>query len=249
MKILRVVCFVFFCAFLTSCTSTKPVIPQHQSTIASPINKKWWTDTQARINGEIATNKVDLLFVGDSITHWFRKMSWHNAETCGMDVWRDYYEKRDAVNTGIMADKTQHVLWRLENGNLKNIQPKLTVVMIGTNNAGQDETPVQTADGIRAIIECIHDRCPKSKILLLAIFPRGKTIEDKARLRNAEVNKMINTYDQTYPFLTYLDVGAVFLKDDGSVNKDLLHDHLHPNAKGYKAWAEAMEPTIEFLMR
>ncbi len=79
-------------------------------------------------------NKVDLLFVGDSITHWFRKMPWHNEQTCGMNVWRDHYVKRNAANTGIMADKTQHVLWRFKNRNLKNIQPKLAVVMIGTNN-------------------------------------------------------------------------------------------------------------------
>lgn len=241
--------FILLSAFMSSCMTTKWEMPLHQSTIASPNNAKWWQDTHKRINEDVANNKVDLLFVGDSITHWFRKMPWHNEKTCGMNVWRDYYKKRNAVNTGIMADKTQHVLWRLRNGNLKNIQPKCAVVMIGTNNVAHQETPLQTAEGIRAIIECIHEHCPDTKILLLGIFPRGKTIKDKARLQNDKVNKIISGYDQLYPFLTYLDIGDKFLNSDSSVNKDLLHDHLHPNAKGYKVWAEAMEPTLEKLMK
>lgn len=240
---------VFFLAVCASCTSTHWEVPQHQATIASPNNAQWWQDTHKQINEDVAQNQVDLLFVGDSITHWFRKMPWHNEETCGINVWRDYYAKRNAVNTGIMADKTQHVLWRLKNGNLKGIQPKLAVILIGTNNISHQETPLQTAEGIRAIIECLHEKCPKTKVLLLAIFPRGKQIDDKGRLQNEKVNEIISDYDQIYPFLTYLDIGDVFLNDDGSVNKDLLHDHLHPNANGYRAWAQAMEPTIDKLMQ
>jgi beta-glucosidase len=85
-------------------------------------------------------------------------------------------------------------------------------------------------------------------VLLLAIFPRGKTVDDKKRVQNEKVNQIISGYDKLYPFVTCLDIGKVFLNEDGSVNKDLLHDYLHPNAKGYKAWAEAMEPTIKKLM-
>ena len=250
MRMIKYFLFVLVCAISTSCTTTsKWEVPQHQATIASPMNAQWWQDTHKQINKEVASQKVDLLFVGDSITHWFRKMPWHNEKTCGMNVWRDYYVKRNAVNTGIMADKTQHVLWRLKNGNLKNIHPKLAVVMIGTNNNAHKETPQQTADGIRAIIEYIHEKCPKTKILLLGIFPRGKTLEDKGRIQNEKVNKIISRYNYLYPFLTYLDIGKVFLNDDGTVNKDLLHDYLHPNAAGYEVWAKTMEPTIEKLMK
>ena len=243
--------FVFFLGAYGSsfaCASEPWKVPQHQATIASPMNAEWWQKTQKEINDDIASKKVDLLFVGDSITHWFKKMPWHNEKTCGMNVWRDYYAKRNAANAGIMADKTQNVLWRLKNGNLKGINPKLAVVMIGTNNVSHQETPLQTAEGIRAIIECIHEKCPKTKVLLLGIFPRGKKVDDKGRLQNEKVNKIIGGFDKIYPFLTYLDIGKVFLNEDGSVNKDLLHDHLHPNAKGYKAWAEAMEPSIKKLM-
>lgn len=245
----KYIILVLFCALCASCTATRWEVPQHEATIASPINAQWWQETQQQINEDVAQKKVDLLFVGDSITHWFRKMPWQDDSTCGVNVWRDYYVKRNAVNAGIMADKTQHVLWRLKNGNLEGIQPKLAVVLIGTNNISHQETPLQTAEGIRAIIECLHEKSPKTKVLLLAIFPRGKSVDDKGRLQNEKVNEIISGYDQIYPFVTYLDIGHVFLNDDGSVNKDLLHDYLHPNANGYRAWAEAMEPTIEKLMQ
>jgi beta-glucosidase len=135
-------------------------------------------------------------------------------------VWKDYYVKRNAVNTGIMADKTQHVLWRLKNGDLKNIQPKLAVVMIGTNNVGSKEAPQQTAGGIRAIIEYTHEKCPETKILLLGIFSRGKEVNNKGKFQNEKVNKVINGFDEVYSFLAYLDIGKPFLNTDGSVNQD-----------------------------
>ncbi len=247
----------FFCiavisfVALISCVSNKWEVPQHEATIPVPKNGQWWQDVQKEINDDVAKSngKVDLLFVGDSITHWFKKMPWLNENTCGMNIWRDYYVKRNAVNAGIMADQTQHVLWRLQNGNLKNIQPKLAVIMIGTNNVGMQETPQQTSEGIRAIIEYIHEKCPNTKILLLGIFPRGKTIADKGRAQNEKVNAIIANFPQLYPFLTYQDIGKLFLKVDGSVDETLLPDYLHPNAKGYKIWADAIEPNIEKLMK
>ena len=101
---------------------------------------------------------------------------------------------------------------------------------------------------LRAIIESIHEKSPKTKVLLLAIFPRGKKLEDKARTQNDKVNAIIAGYDKLYPFLTFKDLNAIFLNDDGTVNQGLLHDHLHPNEAGYKAWAEAMEPTLKELL-
>ena len=250
MKIVNLKTLILLIALCASCTSTKTKwqVPQHEATIPTPKNIKWWQDTQKVINKEVAENKVDLLFVGDSITHWFRKMPWHNEKTCGLQVWKDYYAKRNAVNTGIMGDKTQHVLWRLKNGNLKGIKPKLAVIMIGTNNVMQQETPQQTADGIRAIIEYIRKKSPKTKMLLLGIFPRAKESNHKHRIQNDKVNEIIKDFDKLYPSLSYLDIGKAFLNSDGSVNKELMPDYLHPNAKGYKVWAEVMEPTIKKLL-
>jgi len=121
--------------------------------------------------------------------------------------------------------------------------------MIGTNNVAHQETPQQTADGVRAIIEYIHAKSPKTKVLLLGIFPRGKEVNHKHKLQNDKVNAIISSYDQLYPFLTYLDIGKKFLNSDGSINNELMPDFLHPNARGYKVWAEAMEATVERLLK
>jgi beta-glucosidase len=234
----------------TSCTTLRHVdYPLHEATIPVPKNAKWWQETQAEINADVAaTPDCEVLFVGDSITHWFKKMNWMKDPDCGMAVWKEYYAPRKAVNTGIMADKTQHVLWRLQHGNLKGLHPKVAVVMIGTNNNDHQETPEQTADGVQAIIEYLRAECPDTKVLLLGIFPRGKKIDDKKRLNNDEVNKILSGFEARYSFLTYLDIGDKFLKEDGSVNLDIMPDGLHPNAEGYKIWAEAMEPTLKQLL-
>ena len=237
------------CVLGSSCATTQSGIPQHEATIPVPKNAEWWQKTQQEINEDVASTDVELLFVGDSIIHWFKKMNWMKDEDCGQVVWEKYYAPRNAVNTGIMADKTQHVLWRLMHGNLEGIDPELAVVMIGTNNTGSQETPEQTADGIQAIIEYIHQESPDTEILLLAIFPRGKKIDDKKREQNDKVNAIISEWDEKYDYVTYLDISEEFLNEDGSVNLDLMPDGLHPNAKGYQVWAEAMEPSIEKLMK
>ena len=225
--------------------------PEHQATIATPLNAKWWQDIHhGQINAEVAAanGDVDLLFVGDSITHWFKKMKWMKDPDCGEAVWGEYYAPRKAVNTGIMADKTQHVLWRLQNGNLDGLKPKVAVVMIGTNNTGSQETAQQTADGVLAIINYLHVKSPKTKVLLLGIFPRGKKLDDKKRAQNDEVNKILATFEESLDYVTYLDISKEFLKEDGNVNLELMPDGLHPNAAGYKVWAEAMEPSLEQLL-
>ena len=117
------------------------------------------------MNARVKQGNVDLIFIGDSITH-----GWEEA---GKDVWQKFYGKRNAVNLGIGGDQTQHVLWRLDHGNIDGISPKLAVIMIGTNNAGSGQQPEQIAEGIKAIVEQLRAKLPETKILLLAIFPRG----------------------------------------------------------------------------
>ncbi len=117
------------------------------------------------MNERIKKGNVDLLMIGDSITH-----GWEGA---GKDVWKKYYEKRNAVNLGIGGDQTQHVLWRLEHGNIDGIRPKLAVLMIGTNNAGCGN-PREIAAGVQAIVEKLRTKLPQTKVLVLAIFPRGR---------------------------------------------------------------------------
>ncbi len=191
----------------------------------------------------VTERKVDLLMVGDSIVfRWSRN---------GKPVWDDYYAKRNGCNIGSSGDKTQHMLWHFQNGGLDGLKgrnPKLVLVMIGTNNREKPENEGRdTAYGILAILKEIRQRLPDSKILLLATFPRGPTPNDPGRMRNDEINKIIRGYADGR-IVHWLDIGHVFLDDQGSLNKELMPDGVHPNEKGFRAWAEATESTMKELL-
>ena len=198
---------------------------------------KAWMDRHQAMNARIQQGNADLLFIGDSITH-----GW---EGDGKDVWQEFYGKRNAVNLGISGDRTQHVLWRLDNYSLDKIAPKLVVIMIGTNNAGSN-TPSEIATGVEAIVKKLRDKLPQTKILLLAVFPR----EEKPgvlRAKLAEVNALIAKLDDG-KMVSFLDIGPKFLEADGTLPKSIMPDALHPNEKGYQIWAEAIEGKVAELM-
>jgi lysophospholipase L1-like esterase len=210
--------------------------PTHDAVTAVPREEDWWTERQEVINGR-TKEQVDLLFIGDSITH-----GW---EGDGKDVWAKYFAPRHAMNAGIGGDRTQHVLWRLQNGNLEGIKPKLAVLMIGTNNSnGEDNTATEIADGIKAIVTELRTNLPETKVLVLAIFPRGDK-PNPQRDKIAEVNKQVAAWDQVDgKNVIYFDFGDKFLAADGSLPADIMPDFLHLSPKGYEIWAEAIEPQV-----
>ncbi|MGA2033937.1 MAG: platelet-activating factor acetylhydrolase IB subunit [Thermoguttaceae bacterium] len=211
---------------------------EYNSTKPAPRTDAWWQTRHKSMNERVKKGNVDLLMIGDSITH-----GWEGG---GKDVWKQYYDKRNAVNLGIGGDQTQHVLWRLDNGNIDGIQPKLAVLMIGTNNAGCGN-PDEIAAGVTAIVEKLRTKLPQTKVLVLAIFPRGADLKDKLRQVNTATNeKIAKLADDKDVF--FLDIGAKFLDPDGTLPRSIMPDLLHPNAKGYAIWAEAIEPTIKKLM-
>lgn len=221
-------------------TSDKPkaVTPEVQ-TAAWAV--KWW---QPRHDQKLADLKkmkqVDLLMIGDSITH-----GWENS---GKKVWDEYYADRNAFNIGFSGDRTENVLWRLQHGAVKGISPKLAVIMIGTNNTGHRQDPAaETAAGIQAIIIELQKQLPKTKLLLLAIFPRGAKTDDPLRKLNTEINEIIASYDDGQKVF-FLNINSEFLDDDGTLPKSVMPDLLHPREAGYATWAKAMEPTIAKLM-
>lgn len=202
---------------------------------------KWW---QPRHDQKLADlkkmEKVDLLMIGDSITH-----GWEGR---GKKVWDEYYAKRNAFNIGFSGDRTENVLWRLQHGAIKGISPKLAVIMIGTNNTGHRQDPAEeTAAGIKAIIAELQKQLPKTKVLLLAVFPRGAKPDDPLRQLNAGINEIIAGYaDDKRVF--FLNINAEFLEDDGTLPKSVMPDLLHPHEAGYGTWAKAMEPTVARLL-
>jgi lysophospholipase L1-like esterase len=211
-----------------------PLVPAPRT---SPTN---WL---ARHEGFVAQAKsggIDLLFMGDSITDGWR--------TRGSNVWRKSYEPRHAANFGIGGDRTQHVLWRTRTGELTGVKPKVTVLMIGTNNS-KDDQPEPIANAIKLMVQGIRTQCPATKVLLLAVFPRNKTTDTPEQLAtNRKVNEIIAKLDDGKN-VRFLDINKVFLGPDGKVPKDIMPDFLHPNEHGYQLWADAMEPTLAQMMK
>ncbi len=218
--------------------ATAAVAPQPVSVIPIPQTSPWMRRHES-FNNRVKQGNVDLLIIGDSITQ-----GWEGP---GKDVWSKYYKDRNAVNLGISGDQTQHVLWRLENGNIDGISPKLAMLMIGTNNANNKQTSEEVAAGVKAIVEKLREKLPQTKILVLAIFPRGADDQDTKRQTNMKANEIISKLaDDKMVF--YLDINDKFLDSDRKLSKDIMPDLLHPNTKGYEIWAEAVEPTIAKLM-
>ena len=194
-----------------------------------------WVKQHEQFLDQARKGNIDLLFLGDSITQ-----GWHNNE-----VWKRFYGPRHAANFGIGGDRTQHVLWRIENGEIDGIHPRVAVLMIGTNNAGSNSAD-EIAAGVTAIVQDLRKRLPETKVLLLGVFPRSAK-PDKTREKLAEVNRQISRLDDGTN-VSYLDIGKTFLNSDGTISREIMPDYLHLTAKGYRLWADAMEPTLWRLL-
>lgn len=232
--------------------------PAHVRTIlaATPIGRMdlpWWRARHEAKLREIARAKPELIFLGDSITE--------NWEKSGPPAWRDFartwkrfYGDRNAVNLGFIGDTTASLLWRIRNGEVAHISPKVAVVLIGANNLGKVHWSAEdTVAGIDAIIDELHKRLPATKILLLAMLPSERSAW--ITRTTAEVNHMLAAKYQESPSVTYLDLSALFLRD-GVVNRDLYYDPkltppdppLHPTAQGMTMLAKAMEPVLATML-
>ncbi|MDQ1257825.1 MAG: GDSL-like Lipase/Acylhydrolase [Candidatus Hydrogenedentes bacterium] len=215
-------------------------IPVFAASTVEPANKmgeEWWAKRHNAIVERVKQGNVDLILLGDSINH-----GW---DTPGKEVFDKYYGHRNAVNMGFSGDRTEHVLWRLDNGEVDGISPKAVSVMIGTNNS-KDNTAEEIGAGIVAVVNKLREKLPNTKVLILAIFPREeKPGETRDKLAKAsEIASKIADGNMIH----YLDIGKVFLTEDGTLPKDIMPDALHPNPHGYALWAAAVEPKIAELM-
>jgi lysophospholipase L1-like esterase len=186
---------------------------------------------------------IDLLFLGDSITEgWF-----HN----GREVWEDRFAPHSAAAFGISGDRTQHLLWRITNGELDGITPRVVVLLIGTNNIpmrGEPDPPGEVAAGIAKIVSVIREKTG-AKVLLLGIFPRGHLAEDAREIRStiAEVNARIARLDDGQN-VRYLDLTEHFLQPDRSISKEVMPDGLHLSPRGYHIWADGIEELLRAMV-
>lgn len=187
---------------------------------------------------------IGVLFLGDSITEGWDRTPEAKA------IFEKYYGKDQPANFGIGGDRTQHVLWRIDNGELDGISPKVVVLMIGTNNIAYSADHILAGD--TKIVEEIHQKLPDTKVLLLGIFPRGPDPKD---LKVAALREKIKTVNEGLAKLAdgnktvYLDIGDKFLDSDGVITKEIMKDALHPTPAGYKIWADAMQPTLDGMLK
>jgi lysophospholipase L1-like esterase len=223
------------------CLLATPVFADSTATTPAPrTNPRNWMDRHEGFVAQAQRGGIDLLFMGDSITDFWRRQ--------GSNVWEKYYAPRHAANFGISGDRTEHVLWRIEHGELDGLHPKVVVLMIGTNNSNTN-SPEDISAGIKLILNDIHTKCPESKVLLLAVFPRNRTNDTPEQIEtNKQVNERIVKFADGET-VRFLSINDKLVGPDGKVPKDIMPDYLHPGEKGYQIWADAMEPTLVEMLK
>ena len=205
----------------------------------------WQQKRHAEKMAEVANGGAKVVFIGDSITHFW--------ESKGKEQLKKYFSEGDwkMLNLGTSADRTEHVLWRLDHGELDGYEAKCILLMIGTNNTGHfkkfsDETPADTILGINQILKKIRAKQPKATIVLTAIFPRGANENDSCRVRNDVVNKEIRKFCDGKTIF-WCDFSDRFIDKNGDT-KWVMSDRLHPVAQGYEIWYEEVKPYIEYAL-
>ena len=239
--ILRGACSAFLAALCLPALSLRAQETSQPRTAANAVTPN---DRNPKRHEEFmalkAKGPIDLLFLGDSITDF-----WPSR---GADSWAKFAPGHPA-DFGVSGERTEDVLWRITHGELDGLHPKVVVLMLGTNNIGQhaDEQPAWTVAGMRKVVDTIEEKLPASKILLLAIFPRGDK-DSSERHRNDEVNAGLAKFADGDK-VRYLDIGHVFVDENDEIPRDVMPDRLHPAAKGYDLWYDAMEPTLGEMMK
>lgn len=221
---------------LTLSTAALAAVAPNSATTPVPRDGNW-LKLHESFNERAKQGDIELVFLGDSITQ-----GWGNNA-----VWKKHYGPRKAFNIGIGGDRTQHVLWRLDHGNVDGLKPKLVVLMIGTNNSnGSDNTAEEIGEGIKAIVAKLREKLPESKILLLAIFPRGEK-PNPQREKNAKASEIASQLADD-KMVYFLDIGPKFLTEDGTLAKEIMPDYLHLSPQGYQIWADSIEDKVSELL-
>ncbi len=223
---------------------------------ATPISRldlPWWRARHEAKLQELARARPTLIFLGDSITQdWERSgpPDWQDFAA----VWRRFYGERNAVNLGFKGDTTASLLWRIRNGEVAGIAPKVAVILIGANNLGRLHWSAEdTVAGIAAIIDELRHRLPQTKILLLAVLPSDRSAWTTATTQ--DINARLADRYRDMPSVTYLDLGGIFMRN-GVLNRALFLDPLltppdpplHPSAQGQMLMAQTMEPVLATLL-
>ena len=214
---------------------TQDQLPAPEPREAPAVRKRF-----EQINTAVKTEPYRVLFFGDSLTERFEL--WDAPQ-----VWREHMTPRGVLNAGINGDRTEHLLWRLENGNLAGPPPQGVVLWIGTNDLGHDRSVEDTAEGIRADLDRLRERLPAARILLLGLTPRGAAPDAKFRAPIRDVNNLIRTCADGAS-VTFADIGGVLLDPEGRLTPTISPDRLHFSRFGYERLVPKLDPLIDGLL-
>jgi len=205
-------------------------------------NQGWWKkrwDAKYKEAGSNVVKDTKVVFLGDSITQ-----AWEDG---GKKAWDKHFAPLGALNWGFSGDRTEHQIWRLQNGDVQRVNPEVAVILIGTNNTGHDQRPAEdTAKGIKRILDDLAWKWPETEVVLMSVFPRGADTEDPLRKINDEINEKVKAFADGER-VHLLDINDKFLDKDGNLSKDIFPDLLHLAPAAYDIWAEALAEKFKEL--
>lgn len=213
-----------------------------------------WYARHERIVREAKAMDPEILFIGDSITHfWAGRNSIGGADA--LPRWKKAFGSYRTLNIGFGWDRIQNVLWRIENGEIKDLKPRVIVLLIGTNNTSEtpnarENTAEEITKGIETILAKIHRRFPKAKIVVMNVFPRGTNAKSVIRGKVEAIQKSVRAKfgGKKGKNFVFLDLGEKFLAPDGTLPRSLFFDGTHPTDAGYEIWAQALEPHLKTMV-
>lgn len=226
-----------------------PPLPQIETTTPVTQNRDYaiynWEIRHKQILERNKAVKPEIVFLGDSITHyWAGEPSAPIARS--PKGWQEAFGGRVVTNLGFGWDRTENMLWRMRNGELDNIRPKVVVMLAGTNNLDRN-TAEDIAAGVDALCQEVHKKLSRAKILLIGILPRAD--KDHVRTNLDDVNKLVREKVAKRRYITTLDCSLCFTSPDGKLKSDLFLDGLHPTDEGYQAMAKVIRPVVDKLLQ
>lgn len=233
----RVLVVILAIAFLGGITSAVMLLRPKSSDRPMSRTEPSWMEFHNSINAYIKDKKVDLLFVGSTMTIGF-------AQDPGEELWYAYYGKRNVFNIGVPGDQTQNILWRMQNGNLEGYQPKTIVVMAGTENILVGQPVEEVVKGARAVVTHLQNRFPEAEIFLMGLPPVGFKNDTPSRSIGNATNVELKRFAEANDRISFFDISKEYLNEDGTINKDRMSDSMHLTREGYQVWATAIEKSL-----
>ncbi len=227
------------CSVKTSCNTA--VIPTDK------LKTEWWAMRHQQVIDSVRHTNPQLVLLGNSILH---SLDYKDRN----ETWDKYLIQYNAANLGFSADRTENVIWRINNGEIDNMNPKVILLLIGTNNTnGNSFASINNSKELEEatweICQIIRKKLPDTQILLLGILPFGKRRPNYRDGVNQCVTQLVSKFPNKDNNIHFVDIGNIYLNDNNKIMKDLMPDFLHPNAKGHLLMFKTLQPYIENLMK